>query len=368
MFREYKYLKERSYYINLYDKLTVEDCLRVEESFNQTGKEKLKEVEGKEDYNEYARITNASKEIGLIFLTGQWWEKKSATIDKWMDRDKRMDEKVENAELDKRVNCLICSREMDLISKDLMGEIKEDDDRILFMYECPTCHKRRAFYNNGEEYQPKKHFCPKCNSELPEKSDRVKNKIITKYFCSCGYEQSDELDLSSKKEDDSWLKHRDRFCLAQDKGQDYLKQKHNLEQVMKFIKEQQEKEKNKDLYDKLAKLEKLNIAGLKSKLNKAMEGQNYSNLELSQPEMGKDLIISFTVQDDRADRGDYDSRQNLKKLINSALDNTNWRLMSEGLSYRLGILSGRLRGYEREEDLLNLVKYYDKEENKKISH
>jgi len=30
--------------------------------------------------------------------------------------------------------------------------------------------------------------------------------------------------------------------------------------------------------------------------------------------------------------------------------------MSEGIRYRLGFLSGRLRGYEKEEDLVKLVK------------
>jgi len=44
----------------------------------------------------------------------------------------------------------------------------------------------------------------------------------------------------------------------------------------------------------------------------------------------------------------------LQKLIKSTLEKTNWRLMSEGVYYKLGILSGRLRGYENDEDLLNL--------------
>lgn len=43
------------------------------------------------------------------------------------------------------------------------------------------------------------------------------------------------------------------------------------------------------------------------------------------------------------------------KLIKTALSDTNWRLMSDGVSYRLGMLEGRLRAYEREEDLLKLV-------------
>lgn len=67
------------------------------------------------------------------------------------------------------------------------------------------------------------------------------------------------------------------------------------------------------------------------------------------------MIIEFTVQDGRVERGEYDSRKELKRAIDSALLNTNWKLMSEGVGYRLGILSGRLKGLEREEDLIKLI-------------
>jgi hypothetical protein len=45
----------------------------------------------------------------------------------------------------------------------------------------------------------------------------------------------------------------------------------------------------------------------------------------------------------------------LKKVLKESLKETNWRLMTDGVDYRLGMLSGRLRAYEREEDLLGLV-------------
>ena len=67
------------------------------------------------------------------------------------------------------------------------------------------------------------------------------------------------------------------------------------------------------------------------------------------------MIINFTVQDNKTGREEYDSRMTLKKLIQKLLIETNWRLMSDGIDYRLGILSGRLRGYEREEDLLKII-------------
>jgi hypothetical protein len=45
----------------------------------------------------------------------------------------------------------------------------------------------------------------------------------------------------------------------------------------------------------------------------------------------------------------------LKKLIKGVLEDTNWRLMSDGVQYRLGILTGRLKAYEREEDLTTII-------------
>ena len=114
--------------------------------------------------------------------------------------------------------------------------------------------------------------------------------------------------------------------------------------------------KHKDIYDKVDKINKLNIAGLKNLLIPILEKEQYIGLELAQPEISRNIIVSFTAQDNKADRGEYDSKHHLHKLIQSILQNTNWRLMSEGIDYRLGILSGRLRGYEGEEDLIKLIK------------
>ena len=49
------------------------------------------------------------------------------------------------------------------------------------------------------------------------------------------------------------------------------------------------------------------------------------------------------------------SIQDLKRLLKKTLEDTNWRLMSEGITYRLGMLEGRLRAYEKEEDLVKLI-------------
>ena len=87
-----------------------------------------------------------------------------------------------------------------------------------------------------------------------------------------------------------------------------------------------------------------------------LKKEEYINLDFSKPGIGRDIIINFTVQDNKTDRGEYDSRIQLQRTIKKTLENTNWRLTSDGVIYRLGILSGRLKGYENDEDLIKLVK------------
>jgi predicted Zn-ribbon and HTH transcriptional regulator len=131
---------------------------------------------------------------------------------------------------------------------------------------------------------------------------------------------------------------------------------YEAEQLSRLVKSWEEKKKNKELYDKLAKIKKLSVTKLQKLLVAALKKEGYINLELYKPEIKKDMIIEFTVQDNKTGRGEYDSRIQLQRIIKKTLENTNWRLMSEGVNYRLGILSGRLRGYENEEDFIKLIR------------
>jgi hypothetical protein len=66
------------------------------------------------------------------------------------------------------------------------------------------------------------------------------------------------------------------------------------------------------------------------------------------------------VLETKDNRNEYDSQRILKKIIRGLLKDTNWRLMSEGINYRLGILTGRLKAYEREEDLIKILRIRNK--------
>ena len=83
---------------------------------------------------------------------------------------------------------------------------------------------------------------------------------------------------------------------------------------------------------------------------------NYIHLVLGKPEIGRYVVVAVMVQDQDSLRSDYESVRQLQKLLKKTLKETNWRLMSQGIIYRLGCLTFQLKGYEREEDLIKIVK------------
>lgn len=117
-----------------------------------------------------------------------------------------------------------------------------------------------------------------------------------------------------------------------------------------------ERDEHKELYEKVAKLQRLTIADLEKLITQALEKKGYIKFQLSTPEIGKDVIVPFGVYDSDSTRFGKKSEADLKHILKKTLEGTNWRVMSEGISYRLGFLQGRLKGYERDEDLIKLIK------------
>jgi hypothetical protein len=132
---------------------------------------------------------------------------------------------------------------------------------------------------------------------------------------------------------------------------------HIYEQLSRLMNEWKEKEKkDKDpLIQKVRNLKKLTVSQLGKLIEDTMEKAGYKGLKFWKPEMGQYVIIDFSVNETKDDRQESDSISTLKKLIKSILEDTNWRLMIEGINYRLGILTGRLKAYEKEEDLIKIV-------------
>jgi hypothetical protein len=162
-------------------------------------------------------------------------------------------------------------------------------------------------------------------------------------------------DDNEKEDEKLLLEFRAKYCLSEKEGQEYIQSKDSLNRMHKII-EKSKKEEADPAYQHAKKLKKISIVELEKQLNEALEKEKYVKLTLDKPEMGQYVIVPFTVQDADSSRKEYDSKHNLQKIIKKALEETNWRPMSEGTSYRLGYVYGRLKGYEREEDMANLFR------------
>lgn len=297
----------------------------------------------------------------LLSEKGERWAKKEERIQEWMDRDQAKDELYESAEPMDNVTCLTCRSVMKAAHKHLYSSGIDTPDRVFFMYECPRGHlPMRAFFHDGEEWIPKRDKCPKCATELKVDLKDTKTKFISTFICpKCGYQKVDEtkrVAVKQEKEDKDFEKDRARFCLTDEEGQKYLDGKFKMEQIGEMVERWKAEEKDKDLYDAADKIKRLTFVQLKNLLTPALEKAQYVNLGFGNPDIGKDVQVGFTVNDGSDMRQGLASEADLKKLIKKTLEDTNWRLMSDGVNYKLGILTGRLRGFENREDLLELVK------------
>jgi len=353
-----KYLKPNQHYIDLYDELTIKDC-RWRENFHNDF-ESNEKYEGKVNKEMNKTFSSIALHFDLLYTTVDHYEKKEKTIQEWIERDRRKDEFYENAKAPSGIRCLNCQSTL-IESNKMLCDHHGNQERVLFMYDCPNnCLPHRAFFDDGEEYKPKKNLCPKCKSVLERERERIEDKkIITIETCNnCDYKETDEFDLTMKEDpiDPEYEKDKERFCLSGKRLDDNLKEKLKLDQMSEFMDKWKEKEEYKDEYSEIEKLKKLTVVSLEELLIPLCEKAKYVKFHFGEPEMGINLILPFTVHDADPERIDKDSSYELKNIIKKALSDTNWRLMTDGISYRMGILTGRLRAYEKEEDLLELGK------------
>ncbi len=353
------YLKDRQEYVDRYDQMTVKDC-RWHENFHlnyadsQEGKteQERKMIRGINDY---------AWSIEKIFLTLHWYDKKEATIQKWMNQDEKRDQRLENARVPENIFCDVCYSRMKFSDKHLWD--LDDKDRVLFFFDCPQeCKKRKAIYDDGELYIPKPHLCEKCGAEVEVVREKLtKDNIKTTYKCvSCKHEQVDTLELSSDSEEDDpkFEYDRSRFCLAGQALFEAQEAKRNFDFMREVVDKMEEKEQKKDLYEEAAKIQKLTVPQIKELITKALDGEKYLNVSFEKPDLGHIVSLSFSLEELETDN-ERQSSLKLKKLLNKVLSPTNWRLMTDGVSYRLGVLSGRVRVYEKDEDLVKLLEKHE---------
>ena len=360
------YLKDEQYYSDLYDLTTIKDCLWTIDYWKKSYKEnvdteKLKKVSKKEKLRGFYFILNLDLHVRKVSR----FKNRQMRINEWMEADRLRDEKLESTSIPNNITCPSCGLPMQLQDKHLDIGINKQPDRVEFFFACFKCKQSRIIYNTGEEHIRQPRLCTKCRTEVVESASRKGDVITWIYKCpSCKFieketddfgERQKKRELEEQQDKELLAKHRKEFCLSEAEGQRLVLETDLMMSQMKALEEHQQQQADPD-YQKAIKLKKLKIVEVEKLLSKILEKQKYIKLILEKPEMDRFVIVPFSVQEADSSRKEYESVNNLKKLTKKALEGTNWRLMTDGPHYRLGYISGRLKGYEREEDLMEIIR------------
>jgi len=356
-----RYLQDEQHYNDLYDRHTIEECLKLYFDLKDGIQAKRHELKDMSDGG-FKKDVHKAVSYAVNVIKIERYRRKKETITQWVERDQKTQEKYDNANPPDEVYCKECFSRTRVTSKDLLGST---DDRVLFMFACIKCNKRQALYEDGIEWQYEPPQCPKCNASLKVEYNDNKEISITKYAClQCYYSKTDTYDFKKAREDQLKKADRDKkllteyrseFCYDDKVGPEAVMSLDNMIRLSKEISEQKKKE-NDPIYQKAKQLKILKVGQLKELLEVTLEKEAYKDLAFAKPDIAQYVIIDFSVNDMDGNRKEYDSVNKLKKLLKTLLEDTNWRLMTDGIHYRLGVLTGRLKAYEQEEDLMQLVK------------
>lgn len=360
------HLKNHVYYEEIYDRYTVEEARRSIKYYDDFHNDLQTKLPTGETIDKPGNIFILNvfymQTIGNELL--ERYENRDTQIAEWIARDEAKDEQITSARLSVEPHCQHCGKaELRITDKSLLHRERNgkygDPELVLFTLHCSRCDKNSAYWEDGVVWEVAPTMCPKCQSEMISKTTRHKKILTFTYTCSsCQHSYLEKIDLSVKEEvlDPDFEKDRAHYCLHDPEFRDRLFTiRRDFHEMAQFGKEWKEKEDNKHVYDVIKEIRRPKIAELAPLLLPVLEKAGYIDFDLHKPEIGKYVLVGFSCLDAKSDRNDSDSKKVLEKLVKRTLEDTNWRLRSEGISYRLGYLKGRIRAYEGEEELKQLV-------------
>jgi hypothetical protein len=176
----------------------------------------------------------------------------------------------------------------------------------------------------------------------------------------CGRQDITEYDTTPEKIYPLDEEEREKYCLqfrCVPQVVDYVM---SLGKLYKLILEKKEEEDERTFHG-VDKIQQTNVPALENLLRKEIEKAGYTKFEFTKTDLAKFVVVTFLLNDPR-DRVANESIKQLSKLLDATLNPLNWRLITNSIEYRLGVLTGKIRAYDTDSDLLDLAK----KNNKKV--
>lgn len=341
-----QFRRSDQYYIDEYDRTTIETLRELEKAMNEAKRRfsiDIENLETKKTNTDYLGYRMRYLDTGVHFARN-----KQSSILATMRSDQRKDHLIRLNPIRPFVKCNTCSELMKFELHDFVGK----DSELIFIFSCHKGHlPKKAVYPDGREYYLPKHTCQYCGGRFLTKKKKTKNKLIFTDTCEqCGKIETLELGLSLKKIIPIIEDERKKYCTDFIGRRTFYEDLKAIGDLLPIFDRQDEKIKYN--YDQV---KRLNVAQLEQTLSKQIEKSDFIKVQFDKPKTGRYLTVEFSAQDP-TDREEAKSIKELKKAIETTLFTSNWRLMSPGISYKLGFLNGQLKGYSLEEDLLKIAK------------
>lgn len=356
------FIKSSKYYEDIFDLLTIEEALRIKNDSPSTDNS----YSNKFPPEMIKVMRKTVNELLLFFYLGERVKKRKQYLERVMQEDRDKQDFYDSKSEPNNILCPYCKSPINLIDK-MLDDYSSPHMQVIFMYECIACKKRSCFFSDGEMKQFPPDTCSKCNStDISEDSLQTPRKTTITAKCnSCGHITEtiydlDELDKSrSEKEkyrNTMFMSYRSEFCLDEN-SKEYKAYIHSLNslETMKRLTEEFEGKSRDPIIPIAESISVKTVIQIEEILTKVIKSKGFARFSLGVPVLDKDVIIPFTIYDTK-ERTELDSTYELKRILNKALVDTNWRLMSEGVTYSLGILSGRLRGYQGDKSIYELAR------------
>ncbi len=339
-----KFLKDRSYYENLYDQNTVKFLRDREKSIRS----KTKKWEP--DFTDFL----------MYFYKMSRYENREAIIIKRIQNDREKDDFINNTQPPfSIVRCKFCNIVMELESKDFFSWSENKEYELLFIYRCNNCRKWRWIYNNWNELEPIIEKCRKC-WEIITYIWSYKNRILTKkYNCKKCWEEYIEtedysISLAIQKEEitqEDMLK----YWYSEKEADEMRQSRISLDNIWKILDKWKEEDKNKEFKEQLDKLNKYNLFQLEKYIIENLENTDFCNFKIISNKQYKTyLVCEFNVY--------YNwtfwerTGKNFEKILEKIFSNTNWSISKNYITEKLWVLTWIINGYDNENDLIELVK------------
>jgi len=336
-----KYRKSDQYYIDEYDKRTIKRLKELEQLMEQAYKEfkiDMDNPNSQKNNTDYWGYQMQYLNTGVHFARS-----KEATIQSYIQEDERKDRLIYSTPIPTNVRCNTCFEPMRFELFDFMGKNSE----LIFIFSCVKKHlPKKAVYPDGREYYISKSSCSYCGGRLIAKKKKTKYKLTLIETCKqCDKTEVLEFDLSPEKILPIIEDERKKYCTDFIGRRDFYDDLKAITDLMDLLDNEEEVD--------YSQVKQLNIAQLEQVLSEQIKKANFIKVHFDKPKVSRYLIVEFSAQDP-TDRNEAKSIKKLKKVIETALFPTNWRLMSSGISYKLGFLNGQLKGFSVKEDLIKL--------------